>query len=291
MSEKFPKSHPEEEAPKEDVYFIRHSKSGYKTYAETEKSENPRASFDPENQVTPDLTEEGVKLAREKAEEFFGELDPAQDKIFFVSSNEARALETANIYREVAHTHGFEVIKPDKSGGATAEQIGGGEVRTIENLSLNPEDTLIFNVFIPEKLLRPINWDAVDKEFKKKWELAREIIKNDDQGSYGANLHKHSVAIKGIFPEIETTQELHEKQFNNLLRLAKWAEKKFKIKESRIKVVAFGHENYVLQALDEYMQEHGINNCETIGLSLGDDKSEVSFRGKNKILNPQTNEE
>ncbi len=285
MSEKFPKSHPEKETPKEDVYFIRHSKSGYKTYAGIEQSTNPRASFDPENQVTPDLTEEGIKLAKEKAGEFFDGLDPAQDKIFFVSSNEARALETANIYREVAHARGFEIIKPDKSGGAAAEQIGGGEVRTIENLSLNPKDTLVFNVFIPEKLSRPINWDSVDEEFKRKWESAREIIKSDDQGSYGANLHRHSEAIKQIFPEIKTTQELHKKQFNNLLRLARWAEKKFKIKENRIKVVAFGHENYILQALDEYLQEHGINNCETIGLSLGDDKSEITFRGKNAELN------
>jgi len=276
---------------KADIYFIRHSKSGYKTYAITEQSQNPRAAFDPEHQVTPDLTEEGVKFAKEKADEFFQGLDPAKDKLFFVSSNEARAFETANVYREIAHARGFEVIKPDTSGGALVEQIGGGEIKTIENLSLNPKDTLVFNIFIPEKLLRPINWSAVDGEFKEKWETAREIIKNDDQGSYGANLHKHSEAIKKIFPEVKTTQELHDKQFKNLLRLAKWAEKKFKMKENKIKVVAFGHENYILQALDEYLQERGINNCETIGLSLSGDNSEISYRGKKAEINLQQNEE
>ena len=274
--------------PKDDAYFIRHSKSNYKTSADTLKSEDPRAAFDPEKQITPDLTEEGRELAKNKAEELFNGLDPAGDKLFFVSSNEVRALETANIYREVASARGFEIIKPDKSGGALAEQIGSGEIRVVENLSLNPEDTLLFHIFAPQKLLRPINWGAVDEEFKKKWERAREIIKSDDQGTYGANLHKYSAAIKEIFPQIETTREMHERQFGNLLRLVKWAEKKFNIKDNKIRVIAFGHENYVLQGLEEYFQEHGIDNCETIGLSLSDDKINLSFREKTVELNAQT---
>lgn len=270
----------DEKTSKEDAYFIRHSKSSYKTYAEIEKSQNPRAAFDPENQITPDLTQEGIKLAKEKAEEFFGSLNPAQDKIFFISSNEARALETANIYREVARAHGFEIVKPDKSGSSVAERIGNGEIRTIENLSLNPKNTVLSNIFLPENLLRDINWGAIDEDFRKKWKLAREIIKNADQGSYGANLHMHSEAIKKIFPEIETSRELYERQFNNLLRLAKWAESKFKIKENKIKVVAFGHENYILEVLDECFQTQGINNCETISLALNDDNPTLSFRGR-----------
>ncbi|MDO8579299.1 MAG: hypothetical protein Q7R72_00295, partial [bacterium] len=60
MPEEFPKK----EVPKEDVFFIRHSKSAYKTYAATQKSGNPRAPFDPENQISPDLTEEGELLAK-----------------------------------------------------------------------------------------------------------------------------------------------------------------------------------------------------------------------------------
>jgi len=290
MNEGFPKNSPEE-APQEgtsqeDAFLIRHSKSVYETYAETEKSENPRAAFDPDSQVVPDLTEEGIKLAREKAEEFFDGLDPAKDKIFFVSSNEVRALQTANIYREVAEVRGFQIIKPEKSGsawtgaGELSEQIGGGKIRTIENLSLNPKDTLVFNIFLPEKLLRPINWDNVDPEFRKKWEEAREIIRNNDRGSYGGNLHAHSEDLKKIFPEIETTKEMHKKQLRNLVRLMEWAEKKFDLKENRIKVIGFGHENYILQALDEYFHEKGINNCEAMGLTVEDGKAALSFRGK-----------
>jgi len=290
MSEQFEfvGNHKKNDASKDtdnkNAYFVRHSKSGYKTYAQTEKSENPRAPFDSEKQVTPDLTEEGIELAKRKAEEFFKTLDPTQDKLFFVSSNEARAVETANIYREIASQMGFEIIKPEKTRSKISDEVGNGEIRVLENLSLNPSDTILFNIFLPEKLIRPANWEAVDPEFKRKWDNAREIIKNDDQGSYGGNLHKHSKAIKEFFQEVETTQQLHEKEFKNLLRLVKWAEKKFEIKKNNIKIIAFGHENYVLNVLDESFHEKGINNCETIGISL-DDQATITFRDKDVQIN------
>lgn len=143
MSEATPNI-PPVEGVKDDVTFIRHSKAGYKTQEAIERSGNPRAAFNPEDQVTPDLTPEGREFAREKAEEFFDGLDPAQDKLFFVSSNEARALETGNAYREVAEARGFEIITPEKSGTRVAEEIGGGQIRTLNNLSLNSQDILLF---------------------------------------------------------------------------------------------------------------------------------------------------
>jgi len=262
-----------------DAYFVHHSKAGYKTYAETEKSENPRAPFNPEKQITPDVPEGGIELAREKAEELFRSLNPGKDKLFFVSSNESRAIETANVFKTIAVEKGFEIIKPEKTKSDISDEIADGEIRILNNLSLNPKDTLLFNIFLPEKLLRPVNWDAVDDDFKKKWKEAREIIASDDQGSYGGNLHKHSKAIKELFPEVRTTQELHDKEFKNLIRLGKWAEKKFSLKENNIKIIAFGHENYVLQILDEKFNESGIGNCESIGVTL-DEKTTLSFRNK-----------
>lgn len=265
-----------------DAFFTRHSASGYKSYGEIKKSDNPQAPFDPENQVTPDLTEKGVELAQEKAKQFFEQLDPEQDALFFVSSNEARALETANIYRQEAHAKEFDVIKPEKTGSKIADELTEGEVRVVKNLSLNPPNTLLMYAFTPEKQLGEINWEAVDEETKQKWTEARKIVDSDDQGSFGANFFKHSEEIKKIFPSVQTANELYEKEFKNLLRLLKWGKEKGEQAglDKKLRIMAFGHENYLGVALQKYFEEHGIGNCETMTFQVEDDKVTGSYRGK-----------
>lgn len=50
--------------------FIRHSKAGYKTYKEINKSDNPQNSVDYNNQVENDLPLVGVELAKVEAKNF-----------------------------------------------------------------------------------------------------------------------------------------------------------------------------------------------------------------------------
>lgn len=264
------------------AFFTRHSKASYETYRKTMRSEEPQAPFDPEDQVTPDLPEAGVKLAREKAGEFFNELDPQSDAVIFVSSDEARALETANIYREEAHRRGFSVIQPYKTGTVKAGEIGQGEIRVVKNLSLGRSSRLANNVFVSDKQLWDVNWEKVDPAFKEKWDKAHAIVMADDQGSYGDNLFKHGEAVQQIMPEIETAEELYEKQFKKLVRLLNWGIEKNRQSghERDIKIVAFGHENYMLAALDKYFFEHSIENCETIEFEITDQGIKGKFRGK-----------
>lgn len=259
------------EAGRDDsAHLIRHSRAKYDTYGKIKKSENPRAEVDSEDQLTPDLTEAGVNLAKEKAEAFFAELNPETDALFFVSSNEARALETANIYRQAAHAHGFEIIKPEHVRGELAEEIGEGEIRTLDRLSLNIKDTLMTSVFNPDNQLGSINWGAVDEDFKAKWAQARAIINSNDRGSYGANLFEHSEAIAKIFPELKTAKELYDTNFKQLVRLAEFGVNKAKESgmEKNIKILGFGHENYMTYAANKYFADHGIANCESLDINI-----------------------
>lgn len=271
-----------------DAFFSRHSASYYQSYAKHLESDNPTGPFDVDRQVVPDLPEKGVKIADEAAEKFFEKLNPERDAIFFVSSDESRALGTANVYRQKAHSAGFEVIKPEKAGAKIADEIGAGEIRTVRNLSLHSDNLLRDTVFTPAKQLTNvnINWGAVDEETHRKWDQAKAIVDGDDQGSWGANLAKHANAIKEIFPDVQTPEELYNTQFRKLTRLLKWGVEKAKSSghPKNIKIVAFGHENYLLHALEKYFDEQSIGNCEMMALKVDDDKISGEYRGKSAEL-------
>lgn len=256
----------------DSVHFTRHSKAQYRGYSEDLASEHPNKARDVNEQPIPDLTEAGVELAEKRGNAFFTRFDPKNDAMFFTSSDQVRALETADKYRTIAHDKGFEVIRPEHGDRKLASEIGEGEIRVVKNLSLDQSDPLLASVFSPDSQRGPINWDAVDLEYKERWSRAHEIIQAHDYGSFGANFYHHSEAIKVIFPEIATSQDLFESQFKNTLRLAEFAIKK--AKESRhpknIRILAFGHENYLGYALNKYFEEHEIKNCETIDIEISD---------------------
>ena len=264
------------------VHFTRHTKAGYKTYKEILKSDNPQQAIDPEKQVTPDLSEQGVEMAQEAARDFFRSLNPATDYLFFASSDEARALETANIYKETAKEMGFKVLVPEHVRSQLAQDIGGGEIRVVDNLSLNIKNNLLGSIFNPESHLGTVNWSAVDPETKGKWSRARAIINADDRGSWGANFYHHSSEIKKIFPEIMDAEDEYNAKFQKLVRLAKFAIKKAEESnvDGNIKILAFGHENYVGYGLNKYFGDHELRNCETINIEPIGEELSLGYRGE-----------
>ncbi|MDO8558208.1 MAG: hypothetical protein Q7S09_03405 [bacterium] len=268
-----------------DIDFIRHSVSSYKTYGKIAASENPLQQLNPDEQALPDLPEKGIELAKQEAEKFFCDLDPNKIVLFFASSNEARAIETANIYRQTAHAKGFRVIKPEHVRNKHAEEIGEGEIRVLQNLSIYPDKTsnvVLDSVFNSPKKRSPINWANVPLETKARFEEASKIIEADDKGSFGANLVAHSDEVKKVLPEISTAEELHRTQFQNLLRLAKFGINKAESAGigKQIKILAFGHENYLMDMLEKTFQEEGIKNCEKIHIELKGDDIVGKFRNK-----------
>jgi hypothetical protein len=267
--------------PKNSIEFTRHSVSSYQSYVDKVASDNPLGKLDYDKQSVPDLPEKGIELARQSAEKFFETLDPSKDALFFASSNEARAVETANIYREIAHDKGFEVLKPENSRSVLSEQIADGEIRVVHNLGIRSAG-VIDSVFQSPNKRVPINWETIDPEIKKKFDEASKIIEADDKGSFGANLAAHSEEIKRFFPELATAKEQFDIQFSNLIRLIKFGFEKAKNdKEGKdIKILAFGHENYLMYALEHYFQEEGIKNCETIHIEPQDEGIKIVFRGK-----------
>lgn len=283
MKEMLP-TRPEKESA---VYLGRHSISSYATNKKI-LSENPQGPMDPDHQIIPDLTPEGRELAEHEAEAFFDQLNPETDSLFLVSSDQARALETANIYRKVAKKRGFEIIKPKHTKSELAEEIGEGEIRTVEGLSLNIRNMLAHHAFVPEGKVEDIRWDTVSPEMKTRWEKARAIIRKHDYGSWGANFFHHSEKISKLFPEdeIRTAQELYDTEFQNLLRLIRFAHKKMEETESpkNIKVLGFGHENYLSIALDTYFHEHAIGNCEMIRFQVEDGFISMSAKGQEKVI-------
>jgi len=282
-------SQPEEEVPRDESFsadYIRHSQSEYKTYEKILK-ERPDTPFDKDKQITPDLTESGIELATRSAESYFKELDPQNTALFFVSSNESRAIETADIYRKVAKSVGFDVIMPEHSRSSISDKIADGEIRIMNTLSLNHPNILANMAFAPARYRTGINFDDVPNEEKTRFEQATAIVDADDQGSYAKNYAKYSEQIKSIYPEIKSAHELYEIEFNNMKRLLRFSSGK--VKESNtakdVKILAFGHENMLMEALKEKFQEEEMGNCEILNIDPDKNNSfKGTFRGKESIL-------
>lgn len=248
----------QEKPPETKIFFIRHSKATYASYAEKINSDNPEESLDLKNQL-PDLPESGIELAEKSASEFLSKLDPEKDTIYVVSSNQMRALETAQIYAQKAQEMGFEVVENNIDGTNTSTKL----VRTLGSLSLDQDNLVVNYVFQPEKITTTINWAKVKPETIEKYNKAREIVMVDDKGTWGANFHAHANKIKEIIPEIETPEELYNTQYKNLQRLADFARNKAS-GTKKVNILAFGHENYMSVALEEETGNHSIGNTEAV---------------------------
>ncbi|MFA6100163.1 MAG: hypothetical protein WC750_04825 [Patescibacteria group bacterium] len=263
--------------------YVRHSKAGYKTYGKIITSENPTAPFDANSQVMPDLTPEGKDLAIQEAEKYFDKLDPAKDDLFFVSSNEARALETADVYRKVAHARSFEVIKPEKTRSDYSDELSQGEIRVLKTLSIDSKNLVMDFIFNPKAGRKAINWKAVDEETRNKFDQAAAIVEADDRGTFGANYLKYSEQVKQLLPEVISAYDLYQKSFRGMLRLLRWAEKKATqadLHGKNIKILAFGHENALVYPLKEFFGEEGLNNCEVVEFEIDDTAIKGKYRGK-----------
>ena len=255
------------EKPETKIFFIRHSRATYATYAEKLASDEPESPLDVEGQL-PDLPEIGVEMAKKAAHEFLGQLSPDKDILYVVSSTQMRALETARIYIDTAKAMGIEVVEHEKTGTDLADEVGEGHIRTLENLSLHMENQVYGAIFNAPSHMPPINWEQVSPETKEKFEKAREIVLTDERGSWGANFAAHADAIKNFIPEMETPKELYQTQYQRMLRLADFARDKAH-GDKRVNVLAFGHENYMSYALEHDTHDESIKNVEAV--ELGED--------------------
>ena len=195
-------------------------------------------------------------------------------------------METANIYRQEAHKRGIEVTRPKKSGTKLAEEIGEGEIRAFSRLSIDSDNVLIDSLFTPSAYLEGINWEAVDVETREKWQEAKAVIDADDKGSFGANFLAHSEEMQGFFPEIKTAKNKYEREFKNLLRLLRFGMKKIEESEiqKRVHIVAFGHEDSMLEGLRINFGEESIGNCEMVTFGVEEGEIRGEFRGKEAVV-------
>lgn len=284
MMEKEPQNNVDE--GKVSVDYIRHSIANYKTYKSVLNSDNPLQAFDKNKQEKNDLTEAGIDLAEREARQYFEQLNPKSDKLFFTSSNEARAMETANIYRKIAKSMGFKIIKPDQSLSRLSDEIAEGEIRALNTLSINYKNTLLEDVFNPSNRRGGVDWSKVPRGVREKFDQAVAIVDSDNQGSWGANFAKHSEAIKSIIPEIETAKEQFEHKFKSLLKLLKLGQKIFQDAntEGNLKVLAFGHENMIIHFIQNRFMEEGLKNCEVVDFVPEEDGVNFSFKDKSVNL-------
>ena len=183
---------------------------------------------------------------------------------------------------------GIEISRPKNVHSSLAEEVGEGEIRVVDSLSINAPDILLGNVFSPDSHLESVNWDSVDDpDFLERWEKARKIINANDKGSFGANFFEHSEAIKAIFPELQDAEDIYNQQFKNLIRLARFGLKKANESghSKNVRILAFGHENYMGWALDKYFQDNEITNCETVHIEVDEDERvHMTRRGQEQII-------
>ncbi|MDP1817961.1 MAG: histidine phosphatase family protein [Leadbetterella sp.] len=271
-----------------EFFGIRHGVAEYKLNESIIKSENPEAAPDANKQwFNSDLTPEGKILAKEKAEEFFNNLNPETDALFFVSSDLVRAAETARIYLDVARERGFEIILPRERNEQfpelrknKAEEIGEGYIRKINCLTLDHlENMLREQVFKPNDYLADSveHLENVSDETKEGWAKARKIIEADNKGTWGANYAAHSEAIAEIFPNVKSAKEIYKSKFLKMMQLVRFGQEKIGEQNpaKNIKVLGFSHENSFLQFLNENFGE-SMGNCESIGFNvLTEDNQDV----------------
>ncbi len=277
---------------REDKFFaIRHAQAEYKLNERIISSDNAEIGHDAKNQdFVSDLTPEGKELAKKEAEEFLNNLDSEQDALFFVSSDLVRAVETASIYKNIAKEEGFEVMQPGNIKDSRVEEIGGGEVRQLDSLSLDLKNMLLEFIFHPDKdYLNDVieNKDNISHEVLDQWDEARKIVASDNQGTWGKNYYKHSEAIAKIFPDIRTAEDMYNREFQQLVKLMKFGQKKMEQSDNskNIKVLAFGHENSFLYFLGKNFKDGSIDNCESIEFQIKDDDTfDVKAKGESKNI-------
>lgn len=284
---------------KDDEFFAtRHSISPYKLNESIIASDNPEAAPSADKQwFNSDLTPEGMKLAQEKAKEFFDKLNPETDALFFVSSDLVRAAETAKIYLDTARARGFEIILPRENNGPKyrnkAEEIGEGYIRKIDCLTLDHLENMLREfVFHPDDYLNKIKDSAeVSPETREKWAAARKIIEADNKGTWGNNYAAYSEEIKKIFPNVSSAKEAYETKFKSMMKLIKFGQEKINEQnpEKNIKVLAFSHENSFLYFLNKNFGE-SMKNCESIVFKVEDgvqnegEQIAVTAKGQTKKL-------
>lgn len=276
-------------ASTQEAFHIRHSKSSYETYTKQDISGDE--GFNPDDQEYPDLNKEGQELAQKEAENFFENLNPEKDILFFASSNEARALATADTYRREAIKRGFEIIKPEKTNLKLSDEETDGYVRMSSMLSLNPRNYNEHSIFIdiPESIQNEIA-DTMEGKEKERWLKARAIINNAPEElrkrGFGPVYNEYADQIKEIFPNVKSAKQI-EKRFQNILKLAKWGMEKAKEAglDKNTKILGFGHENYPIPLLNKYFENGDTANCEALKIEVsGEKKFEITKDGENKVV-------
>jgi len=287
--------------------FIRHAPAKYASYGAILSSNQPAQPFNSMRQTFPDLTKEGYEKARVSAVEFFDGIDPTRYRIFPLASNEARAIETALVYQQVAKEKGFghlvlfnahhvgngakeALIRENPANKWFLEHLGiVSELGIYDDKTPDPNALIRDGVFNPKSRRTVVNPKSISPELYAKYNEACQIVDADPQASWGDNWMKHAVHVKqGPFPEVKTPIEVYDDQFRKTMNKVKLAGKKSETMGLNdlgqgVKMLMFGHEQTVGHALDSKFGEHALKNCEPLVFGL-EDRVIGQFRGKEAVL-------
>jgi len=244
------------------VFFVRHADASYQHYKNILSGDAPQAWFASRQQPDTDLTPTWIERASSQAKSFFDThrdslqawltSEDKQTEFVFVSSNEVRAVQTANIYKNVWESLWF----------AVAETI------IHKKLWLNFDSVILYSVFNPTNspVVWTINRDALDDDFLALYDKARSVILADDRWSFGSNFYAHAEEVQKYFASISTSKQLDIHQLKKLLVQASSLDKTYK--DEWKKVVCFGHENYCLEYLGALDWKPHIWNSEVVSLQF-----------------------
>jgi hypothetical protein len=260
--------------------FMRHGESGYKTVKKDLTSENPQKAFDRENQLPEDLTEKGKLQAQEGAKEILKNLKPEQTMLHVWSSDEARAVNTSQIFIEEATKLSFKISpsNPKRKGAywLTTEPISRTEV-----LSISTPNTLLATIFMPtstfrctQEMLQTEGESAEDAQILlNKISEIREIIDRENQEAieqgeainWGRNYAKFGDYVNTILPDVDGPEQIYRLKFIKGVRLL---QKKSQDSNNTDHIVLFGHENILLHFLKSQFKREHYDNCEILNFSV-----------------------
>jgi hypothetical protein len=173
---------------------------------------------------------------------------------------------TADIYRKTALKLGFKIVQQENNKEDDNHTKEYPNIRSLSSLSLKNVRPFIVSIFTPEKYKTDINWNMIDEEMKNKWLQARKIILENEYDDWGDNFYYYADRVKEIFPELKTPVELFNSQFQNIQKLAAFARNKMNREYSgkSIKILAFGHEDYMGVALEKEFCDKNLGECEVV---------------------------
>lgn len=224
-------------------------------------------------------------------------MDPATTILHIWSSDEARTINTCQIFTEQATQAGF-AISPSSTKRKGAYWLTTEPISRNEILSIDTPNTLLSTIFMPKgrfnytlsMLQTDRDTDLKAQELYSKILEIKSIIDTENQEAsergekinWGSNYAKYGDYVHNILPNIEGPEQMYRRKF---IKGIKFLQKKSICAQNQDHIILFGHENILLYFLKTQFEKERFDNCEILGFSVDSENLKIRLEdGLTKVI-------